>query len=100
MNFNESGKFVQYCKNTRIKINGKNNLACLQPRVCRRCGDAARRVSIRVSKAGLGEDSLSLNKVIALAGFEVLELLSAAVRPLNHDAIRPIVFAEAEGEWQ
>src|SRR5713101_3972869 len=52
------------------------------------------------SKAGLWGDSPSFYALVALAGFEILELLGAAVRPLDHDAVGLVFLAEAESERQ
>src|ERR1700720_2848246 len=52
------------------------------------------------SKAGLWDDSLSFCAFVTLAGFEILELLDAAVRPLDYDPVGLVFPAKAESERQ
>jgi hypothetical protein len=100
VNFSGKEKSAQYCKNTRVKLNGKITYRTYYP-VPVAAAETRRAASLPefnlVSNAGLRDDSFSFRAFIALAGFEVLELFGAAARPLDYDAVGLIFPAEAEG---
>ncbi len=70
------------------------------PRLYQSCRPLHETYFVSWSKAGLGDDSLSFCALVALASFEILELLDAAVRPLDRDAVGLVFLAEAESERQ
>src|SRR4029078_5587389 len=45
-------------------------------------------------------DALAFNALVGLAGLEVLELIVAAARPVDHDAIDTVALADAECDRQ